>query len=167
MFVIAFVSLETISCHGRDRQDLKKKTNTDLLVQSAHRKKGNQLKMMLCSCLERIYVMRTNIKTEQNKKGFGKQQKQMRMLHSWIPFKAMPSSERHTGATDRRTVHHKDTRSFHWLSSDTTQTLWCFTVLSGSTVTRGCRCPPLADREPNWTWAGSPCAPARGWSRCY
>lgn len=26
------------------------------------------------------------------------EQKQMRMLHSWIPFKAMPSSKRHRGA---------------------------------------------------------------------
>lgn len=27
-----------------------------------------------------------------------RKQKRTRMLHSWIPFKAMPSSERHTGA---------------------------------------------------------------------
>lgn len=64
----------------------------------------------------------------------------------------------------------QDTRSFHWLSSHVTQTLWCFfspVVVGGSAVTRGCRCPPLADRGLNWTWAGSPCALAHGWSRCY
>lgn len=45
----------------------------------------------------------------------------MKMLHSWIPFKAMPSSERHTGSseTDLITVHdqtrlfvHKTLHSF-------------------------------------------------------